>query len=216
MQLQLLFALIFAEMATIVVFLFRTPLRRLVIIVLDRTKRGRGPIVAKTVAAILFAVMSTAVYNAAAVRRRCLLEGGELNPTDHILLARNLLEASLLGFSLFLALMIDRLHHYIRELRVRRKKMESLKKQTRVFQDIKPPASEEIMVLEQEVSNLQGRVKQLEAQIEDKTKEATGAEADAEALKMRSEEFLLEYGRLLEENQALRSQLQFLDHRQPV
>lgn len=33
------------------------------------------------------------------------------------------------GFMMFLGLMIDRLHHYIRELRVLRKNMEALKKQ---------------------------------------------------------------------------------------
>ncbi|CBI28815.3 unnamed protein product, partial [Vitis vinifera] len=43
-------------------------------------------------------------------------------------MARHLLEASLMGFLLFLALMIDRLHHYIRELRLLRKAMEAEKK----------------------------------------------------------------------------------------
>ncbi|KAJ9673862.1 hypothetical protein PVL29_023424 [Vitis rotundifolia] len=48
-MIQLLFTVIFAEMALIMI-LFKTPLRKLVIMALDRVKRGRGPIVAQTVA----------------------------------------------------------------------------------------------------------------------------------------------------------------------
>ncbi|KAI3456477.1 hypothetical protein Pfo_013140 [Paulownia fortunei] len=211
-MIQLLFTLIFAEMALIVVFVFKTPLRKLVIMGLDRVKRGRGPIVVKTVAGTVFVVMMATVYNVVAIQRRWI-QDGEGNPTDQILLAKHLLEASLMGFSLFLALMIDRLHHYIRELRIRRKSMEAVKKQNRVFEDGKPPVSEEIKVLEEEMTALRGRVKQLETQLEEKTKEASNAEANAVALKKQSEGFLLEYDRLLEENQNLRSQLQSLDRR---
>lgn len=117
------------------------------------------------------------------------------------------------GFSLFLGLMIDRLHHYIRELRVRRKSMEAVKKQNRIFEDGKPSLSDEIKVREEEMTTLRGRIKQLETQLEEKSKEAGTAEANAMALKKQSEGFLLEYDRLLEENQNLRSQLQSLDRR---
>ncbi|GFP90185.1 hypothetical protein PHJA_001162400 [Phtheirospermum japonicum] len=211
-MIQLLFTLIFAEMALIVVFVFKTPLRKLVVMSLDRVKRGRGPIVVKTVAGTVFVVMLATVYNVVAIQRRWIQEG-EVNPTDQILLAKHLLEASLMGFSLFLALMIDRLHHYIRELRIRRKTMEAVKKQNRVFEESKPQFSEEIKALEEEKTKLHGRVKQLETELGEKTKEASSAETNAIALKKQSEGFLLEYDRLLEENQNLRSQLQSIDRR---
>ncbi|XP_075505533.1 uncharacterized protein LOC142542662 [Primulina tabacum] len=211
-MIQLLFALVLSEMALIVVFVFKTPFRKLVIMGLDRVKRGRGPIVVKTVAGTVFVVMMSIVYSALKIQRRWA-DDGEVNPTDQILLAKNLLEASLMGFSLFLALMIDRLHHYIRELRVRRKTMEAVKKQSRVFEDGKPPVSEEIKALEAETSSLHKRIQQLETNLEEKSKEASNAEASAFALKKQSEGFLLEYDRLLEENQNLRSQLQSLDRR---
>ncbi|PIN12762.1 B-cell receptor-associated protein [Handroanthus impetiginosus] len=194
-MIQLLFTLIFAEMALIVLFVFKTPLRKLVIMALDRVKRGRGPIVVKTVAGTMFVVMIATVYNAVVIQRRWI-EEAEVNPTDQILFAKHLLEASLMGFSLFLALMIDRLHHYIRELRIRRKSAEGLKKQNRVFEDGKPPVSEEVRVLEQETSTLRGRIKELEAQLEEKTIEASIAEVNAQALKKQSEGFLLEYKQL--------------------
>ncbi|XP_051128165.1 uncharacterized protein LOC127249444 [Andrographis paniculata] len=222
-MIQLLFIVVFVEMALIVVFVFKTPLRKLVIMGLDRVKRGRGTIVAKTVAAIVFVVMAATVYNAVSIQRRWIQEG-EVNPTDQILFARHLLEASLMGFSLFLALMVDRLHHYIRELRIRRKSMEAVKKQNRVFDDSKAPEEmksvEEknalrgkVKQLEEEKNELWERVKHLEAQLEEKSKEAGSAEANAVALKKQSEGFLLEYDRLLEENQNLRSQLQSLDRK---
>lgn len=211
-MIQLLFTLVFVEMALIVLFVFKTPLRKLVIMGLDRVKRGRGPIVAKTVAGTMFVVLVATVYNAVLIQRRWIHDG-EVNPTDQILFARHLLEASLMGFSLFLALMVDRLHHYIRELRIRRKSMEAVKKQNRIFDESKPPVSEEIKALEEEKNTLRERVKQLEAHLEEKNKEASSSEANALALKKQSEGSLLEYDRLLEENLNLRRQLQSLDRK---
>ncbi|KAJ9705834.1 hypothetical protein PVL29_003776 [Vitis rotundifolia] len=53
-MIQLPFTIIFAEMALIMI-LFKTPLRKLVIIMaLDRVRRGRGPIAAQTVAGTVF------------------------------------------------------------------------------------------------------------------------------------------------------------------
>ncbi|XP_057764936.1 uncharacterized protein LOC130985814 [Salvia miltiorrhiza] len=212
-MIQLLFSLIFAEMALIVAFVFKTPLRKLVIMGLDRLKRGRGPVVVKTISGTLFVLMVATVYNVVAIQRRWIQDGAEVNPTDQVILAKHLLEASLMGFSLFLALMIDRLHHYIRELRIRRKSAEAVKKQNRVFDDNRPPAPEEIKVLEDEMSKMRGMIGKLEKQLEEKNKEAGSAEANAMALKKQSEGFLLEYDRLLEENQNLRSQLQSLDRK---
>ncbi|KAI3466554.1 hypothetical protein Pfo_023217 [Paulownia fortunei] len=189
---QLLFTPSFAEMALIVVFGFKTPLRKLVIMGLDGVKLGRGPIVVKTVAGTVFVVMTATVYNVMAIQRRWI-QDGDANPADQILLAKHLLEASPMGFFLFLALMIDRLHHYIQELRIRRKSMEAVKKQNRIFEDDKPPISEEIKALEEEMTTLHRRIKQLETQLEVKAKEASAAEANAVALTKQSEGFLLEY-----------------------
>lgn len=113
------------------------------------------------------------------------------------------------GGVLFLALMIDRLHHYIRELRIRRKSMEAIKKQGP--EDGKSSSSDKVKALEGEVTTLQAKLKQLESDLETKTKEMDAAEANAVALRKQSEGFLLEYDRLLEENQNLRNQLESLE-----
>jgi len=182
-----------------------------VIMGLDRVKRGRGPIVVKTVAGTMFVVMLSSVYNLMSFRKRWI--DGDLNPTDQVLASQHMLEASLMGFALFLALMIDRLHHYIRELRIRRKTMEAVKKQNQIFEDGKSGGAKEIKILEEERTGLRAKVKQLESELEAKTKEAHNAEANSVALKKQSEGFLLEYDRLLEDNQNLRNQLQSLDRR---
>lgn len=212
-MIQLLFSLIFVEMGLIVMFVFKTPMRKLVIMGLDRLKRGRGPIVVKTVAGTVFVVMMSSLYNVMKIQKRWIEDGEYVNPTDQVLSAQHLLETSLMGFSLFLALMIDRLHHYIRELRIRRKSVEAVKKQNRVFDDGKAGGSEETKALEEEATKLREKFKRLESELEAKTKEASTAEANAVALKKQSEGFLLEYDRLLEDNQNLRTQLQSVDRR---
>jgi len=209
---QLLFAVIFSEMGLILVMLFKTPLRKLVIVGLDRVKRGRGPVMVKTVAGTVLLVLMSSVYSMTKIRRRRIDEGA-VNPTDQVLMAKHLLEATLMGSSLFLALMMDRLHHYIRELRIRRKSMEAVKNQNRGLEDGKSGGLEEIKALEEETATLRTKLKQLESELETRTKEVNGAEANAVALRKQSEGFLLEYDRLLEENQNLRNQLQSLDRR---
>ncbi|KAK6917766.1 hypothetical protein RJ641_018517 [Dillenia turbinata] len=211
-MIQLLLFLALSEMGLILILLFKTPLRKLVILGLDRLKRGRGPIMVKTVGATVFVIFISSVYGLMNLKKRLNVDT-VVNPTDQILLFKQLLEASLMGYSVFLVLMIDRLHHYMRELRVRRKSMEAAKKQNRAFDDGKVNGTVEIKALEEEVMKLQEKLKQVESELENKSKEADTAETNVTALKKQSEGLLLEYDRVLEENQNLRKQLQTLDRR---
>ncbi|KAB2615620.1 hypothetical protein D8674_022208 [Pyrus ussuriensis x Pyrus communis] len=125
-MIQILFTLVLAEMALILSLLFRTPLRKLVIVGLDRSKQGRGPLVVKSVGGTILVFFSSTIYSVFSVQKR-LSEAGFVNPTDEVLMAHRLLEASLIGFSLFLAMIIDRLHYYIKELRLLRGLVEEVK-----------------------------------------------------------------------------------------
>lgn len=91
--------------------------------------------------------------------------------------------------------------------------METIKKQSRMVEDGKVSKSEEIKALEEERTTLQTKLKQLELELETKTKDISTSEANVVALRKQSEGLLLEYDRLLEENQNLRGQLQSVDHR---
>ncbi|CAN0914461.1 hypothetical protein LINGRAHAP2_LOCUS28586 [Linum grandiflorum] len=177
-MIQLLYGVIFGQMVLILLLLFKTPLRKLVIMALDRLKRGRGPVVVKTVAGTLLLVLFSSLYSMVTIQNRSI-EAGAPNPTDQVLMSRHLLEASLMGFVLFLSLMIDRLHHYIRELRQLRKTMDVAKKQTRGTDDAKSNSStnsDEMKALGEEAVALRSKVKQLEAECEAKTMEIKAAE----------------------------------------
>ncbi|KAI8551957.1 hypothetical protein RHMOL_Rhmol06G0227700 [Rhododendron molle] len=178
-MIQLFFSAILGEMVVILILLFDSPLRKLAVMALNRLKRGAGPLVAKTVAGVVFLMMSTTVYNITEIHSRPI---ESLNPTDQILLGRHMLEASLMGtksrFLLFLSLVIDRLHHYIREFRILRKTMEAAKKQNRAMEDAKSGSSDEVKVLGEEISSLKTKIKQLESECESKGKEVKAVEAD--------------------------------------
>ncbi|XVF77399.1 hypothetical protein PTKIN_Ptkin14bG0039800 [Pterospermum kingtungense] len=118
-MIHLLFMLVSAQMALVLVLLFRSPLRNLVVKVMDKMKQGRGPVISQTVAGTLFVVFISISYNAIEIQKRSW-EGGILNPTDEVLMANRILEASLMGFALFLALVTYRLHSFIKELHITR------------------------------------------------------------------------------------------------
>lgn len=118
----------------------------------------------------------------------------------------------LAGYSLFLALIIDRLHHYIREWRGLRKSMEAAMKQNRLLEEAKSEKLDEIKGRDEKIMSLNEEIQQLKLASEERMKEVKMAEANAIALRKQSEGLLLEYDRLLEDNQNLRSQLQSIDH----
>ncbi|CAN7096693.1 unnamed protein product [Brassica rapa subsp. narinosa] len=217
---HLLFAVVLAEVAVILALSFKTPIRKLLIMSLDRAKRGRGPVVVQTVSATVCVVLVASVYGMMKIQKRWVEEGA-MNPTDEVIMSKHLLESTLMGKSsfasvggfLFLGLMIDRLHHYMRELRMRRKTMEAIKKEGSVLEGEKARASDEVKSLKQEITALQERQKQLAAEIEAKSKEIRTEETSGIALQKQSEGFLIEFNRLSEENQDLRNQLHTVDSR---
>ena len=75
-----------------------TQLRKLVIMGLDRVKRGRGPIMVRTVAGTVVVVLNSSVYSMMKIQKRGI-DDGVVNSTDQVLMAKHLLEASLMGNS---------------------------------------------------------------------------------------------------------------------
>jgi B-cell receptor-associated protein 31 len=211
-MIQLLFSLLAAEAGLVVVFLFRTPARRLALLAVDRSKPGRGPVLVRTIAATMLVVLGSSVYSIAKIRRR---EGefAQLTPTDQVLASRHLLEASLMGYSLFLGLVIDRLHHYIRELRTMKKNMEAVTKQSRVLEEAKLGGAEEIQGYQKKIDSLTEEVQLLKHQSVSKAEELKTAETNTLALRKQSEGLLTEYERLISENEELRKKLQVVEHR---
>ncbi|XP_030511179.1 uncharacterized protein LOC115725724 isoform X1 [Cannabis sativa] len=126
-MIHLLFMLVIGEMALILTLMFKSPIRKLVILSMDQMKQGRGPLVMKSVGGTMVVIFISTIYVVMGIQKRSTDAAGVVNPTDEVLKAQHLLQASLIGFSLFLALMIDRLHYYIRELSLLRRALEAFK-----------------------------------------------------------------------------------------
>lgn len=113
------------------------------------------------------------------------------------------------GAVLFLALIADRLHYYIKELRIQRKRTKTIQKEAQALEDRKV---EEIKALKKEKSRLTEELKGQESELKSKTKIVNVTEVNIVALRKQSEGFLFEYDRILKENENLRNQLQSLDY----
>ncbi|MFX9847077.1 hypothetical protein ABTP16_14520 [Acinetobacter baumannii] len=148
-MIQPLYALVFVEVFVILLLLFRTPLRKPILFLLDRSKRGRGPVVASTAGGTLLVIMVSIIFSISRIQTRSLETGG-VNPTDQVLLASHLLEASLLGFALFLGLMIDRIHYYIKEVRLLRKHLEAVKRLDQDSDDVRSKEKGKSKVVEED------------------------------------------------------------------
>lgn len=98
MMIQPLFGLVFLEVVVILTLIFRTPLRKPVLMALDKSKQGRGPVIVKSAGGTLFVVLVSILFNVTLMQNRAT-DSGTVNPTDQVLLANHLLEASLLGES---------------------------------------------------------------------------------------------------------------------
>lgn len=99
-MIQLLFTLVLAEMALIMTLLFRTPLRKLVILGLDQLKQGMGSLVAKSVAGTMVVVFGSSIYSVMKIQKRSA-DAGIVNPTDQALMVYRQLEVCLIGKFLY-------------------------------------------------------------------------------------------------------------------
>ncbi|OIT08276.1 PREDICTED: uncharacterized protein LOC109228164 [Nicotiana attenuata] len=210
-MIQLLFMVLCLEgMVAFLLMVKIGPLRELVMKCLDQVKMRKGTVltIAGTIAAILFSnfISIIKIQNKGA-------KLGTMTPMDQVLWRTNLLEATLMGFSLFLGFLIDRMHHYLRKLIVLRntvgsskKEFERLEKEKLQFKEKADKAAEEMKQSQKEISSLTELLKKVKLQLEHKDKLVETAEAHVAALQKQAADLLLEYDRLLEDNQNLQNQ----------
>ncbi|ERM97942.1 B-cell receptor-associated protein 31 [Amborella trichopoda] len=212
-MIQLLFLVLFMEGIVALLLMIKIgPLRELTMKGLDQLKMGRGPATVKTLACTMAVIMASSITSILKIQNRGL-KIGTVTPMDQVLWRTHLLEASLIGYSLFLALVIDRMHNYLSKLSGSKKTLGNSKQQAKKFQEEyallkekQEKASEEIRALKEEISSLTERLQKLKLESDEKEKRAQAAEANVIALQKQSEDLLLEYDRLLEDNQILQSQ----------
>nr|ACG37455.1 B-cell receptor-associated protein 31-like containing protein [Zea mays] len=212
-MIHLLFLVLFAEGAVALLLMVKVgPLRELAMRVVDQVKTGKGPATVKTLACTLSVILMSNVASILKIQNRGLKL--TVSPMDQVLWRTHLLEASLIGYTLFLAFVIDRLHHYLQKLMTLRKtsstsreEVEKLQMENRSLREKEEKSSGETKRLQREVVRLNESMKKLKSEAKEHERKASVAEAHVNALQKQSEELLLEYDRLLEDNQILQTQL---------
>uniref|UniRef100_A0A0E0KLJ4 Endoplasmic reticulum transmembrane protein n=1 Tax=Oryza punctata TaxID=4537 RepID=A0A0E0KLJ4_ORYPU len=201
-MIQLLFLVVLAEAAVALLLMVKVgPLREAAMRGVEQAKTGKGPATVKTLACTLSVILMSSVASILKIQNRGF-KLGTVSPMDQVLWRTHLLEASLIGFTLFLAFVIDRLHHYLQKLITLRKatntsreEVEKLQMENRSFREKEEKSSSEVKKLKQEIVKLNESMKKLKSESEDHEKKALEAEAHVNALQKQSEELLLEYDR---------------------
>lgn len=210
-MIQLLYLVLFAE--GLVAFLLVVkigPLRELVMKGLDQVKMRKGTVL--TIAGTFAAILLSNFFSIVKIQNKGA-KLGTMSPMDQVLWRTNLLEASLMGFCLFLGFLIDRMHHYLRKLiglrsaaGASRKEIERLEKDKLQLKEKSEKADEEMKVMKKEISDLIDNLNKLKMESAEKHKKVEIAEAHVAALQKQAADLLLEYDRLLEDNQNLQNQ----------
>lgn len=106
------------------------------------------------------------------------------------------------------------MHHYLRKLINLRsnvgsskEELEQLQKERTGLKEKEEKASKEIKQLKEKLSSTSERLKKAETESKEKERKLETAETHITALQKQSAELLLEYDRLLEDNQNLQSQI---------
>ncbi|GFQ02704.1 hypothetical protein PHJA_002414300 [Phtheirospermum japonicum] len=185
------------------------PLRELVMKGLDEVKTRRATVL--TIAGTIFVILLSDLYSILKIQNKGV-KHGTMTPMDQVLWRTNLLEATLMGFSLFLGFLIDRMHHYLRKLvklrsttGVSKQEFERLENEKLQLKEKEEKAAGEVKRLQKEISGMTQNLKKLKLESTEKDKKVETAESHVAALQKQAADLLLEYDRLLEDNQILQN-----------
>ncbi|OIW01288.1 hypothetical protein TanjilG_10449 [Lupinus angustifolius] len=166
---------------------------------------GKGPATVKTIAGTMFVILLSNLMSIVKIQNKGS-KLGIMSPMDQVLWRTNLLEASLIGFTLFLGFLIDRVHHYLQKLinlrsnaGASKEELENLKKETVNLKEKEEKSSKEIKQLSESL-------KKARLESKEKDKRIETAEVHVASLQKQAADLLLEYDRLLEDNQNLQAQ----------
>ncbi|KAH6765837.1 B-cell receptor-associated protein 31-like protein [Perilla frutescens var. hirtella] len=187
------------------------PFRELMMKGLDQVKMRRATVL--TIAGTIFVILLSDLFSLLKIQNKGSKHGA-MTPMDQVIWRTNLLEATLMGFSLFLGFLIDRMDHYMRKLMKLRSNtgastqvVERLEKEKVQLKEKEEKAAGEVKQLQKEISSLTENLKRLKMETAKKDDQIDTAEAHVVALHKQAADLLLEYDRLLEDNQILQNQL---------
>ncbi|KAI7729258.1 hypothetical protein M8C21_002197, partial [Ambrosia artemisiifolia] len=147
------------------------------------------------------------------IRRRFVTFVNAVDSPDHIVLAYHMIEACLMGFSLFLLVTVNSLHQYIKEVIMVKETIRAAKKQNQAYEDCMKKSAEEAEIIRKDISRLKTEIANLESECSLKEQAAQLLRADSSILKNKLEGCLEKYDRLLTYNKDLKEQLQGVNER---
>ncbi|BBN04708.1 B-cell receptor-associated protein 31 [Marchantia polymorpha subsp. ruderalis] len=148
------------------------------------------------------------------------------SPAEFFLMRTAELESALSGFILLLAIMINRVHFFLREASGLKLSLDVLKKQSKNAeaeykrlqeeQNVDSQTQAELKGLRAVVEDMREKVEKMQLDVQFKDKEVKAAEASVIAIRKQTEGIRQEYERLVDEHNNLRDQLAALDRSQSI
>ncbi|XP_047338129.1 uncharacterized protein LOC124941819 [Impatiens glandulifera] len=211
-MIQLLYALLLAGMS-ILLLLLSSATRKPVAIAIDRAKRRHNfRVVSITVLSNLLVLLVYNIYSIIVKSQYRFSDSNPIDPTDQLIITEKLLAASLLGFLLFLYVVICNLHVIIIDWCSVEEITQAEQKQLaeRNFFD-----RERLKVTKDKITALKSQMRILEYILESRNEMIKSAEAEVSTLRKQYEDVNMKYDELIEYNETIRNQLQcMLEHKQ--
>jgi B-cell receptor-associated protein 31 len=220
-----------AVFESVVVFLLSSGIEPMVAIgraALGLLKSKTGSTLAKAVSAAFVVLFASNISNVFRVQKRIAKMGA--SQADKSIIRSQLLEIALIGYCLLLGLMMTSLDSFLKHMGALTRNIDVLKKQAKGAQeeylrlqseqqnskksrDEELAAAMEIKSLKDVVSDLRNKLERLQLDANSKEKEVKVLKVSMRALEKQLEGFLLEYNRLMDDNESLRNQLAVFDRK---
>ncbi|XP_015074943.1 uncharacterized protein LOC107018872 [Solanum pennellii] len=201
----ILISLVLGEILVYLGICFNTQFQEPILLALSR----RNSTLFVWIRILMFAIFVYWVYTSISILCSLRMFHGPINWSDGVALNLLILQSSLMGFSLFAWMVLDKLHPVIMEnISVRK----IIKAERKMLQERKLHMEDHRRVLQGKVAELTANMKKLKMDYQMKANKAQAEGAIVLELKNNFEEFRLKYDRLFDYNQTLRNQLQSISH----
>ncbi|XP_060213184.1 uncharacterized protein LOC132640572 [Lycium barbarum] len=187
---------------------FHTLFQEPIILALSRLNKKNGPLII-CIRILMFTCLVLWIYNIISIIYSCRIFHVPINWSDGVALNFLILQASLMGFSLFAWMVLDILHPVIME-NISVGKI--IKTEEIMLQERRLHMEDHRRILQDEVADLTAKMKKMKMDFQMEANRAQTAGAIVSELKNQFDEFRRKYDRLFDYNQTLRNQLQSISH----
>ncbi|KAJ7546124.1 hypothetical protein O6H91_08G026200 [Diphasiastrum complanatum] len=199
------------------------PLYKMARRAVDLVKTGKGTAIGLMIFATLLVMLASTIFRIRKIQKN-LRKYDRTSHGDQFILKTQIQEASLMGFSLLLGVVIIRLHSYLQQIESLQLQLQISRKQAETAQSEylramsehssakqkvrdEEAALAEVRSLTDVIIDLRLKLERLQLDSYQKDRQIKDSEATVQSLQKQSEGFLLEYDRIVGENENLRMQL---------